>query len=69
MFKSIEKWEGLRRLHPSLSIYRQLVVAGGGKDTFFSNVAMSKAHIPVSNLSETCWVIKHAHEIEEVAVV
>lgn len=58
------------RLHPSLSVYRQLVVDGGRKATLFSNVVMSK--VPPYSCKqpyETAWVIKDRHEIKEFAVM
>lgn len=40
----ILSWEGeeLMRLHPSLGIYKDLMVPGGGTNIFFSGVATGK---------------------------
>lgn len=44
---------------PSWSIYRQIMVTGGGRDVFFSGVTTDKlvVHAPVSNPNETCFQI------------
>lgn len=56
------------RPHLCLSFYRQLMVVGEGRDTFFSGIAAGKVsmlleepphfHASVSNLNEIHWLHK-----------